>query len=130
MQEILNVHYRGLKMGPFVITSAAPEDHIELHPLMYGSILGTISAPGVIDIVKSTEEFKPRVVADIAWLLEAKLDTGAPLYVNHIINGGKPILTTDVDDAIRFSRREDAQRIADDIAIHMGVLTPTEHVWV
>jgi hypothetical protein len=70
------------------------------------------------------------VVPDIAWLLEAKLEDGAPLYLNHIVNGGKPILTTDVEDAIRFSREQDAQRIADDIKLTMGVLTPTEHVWL
>ena len=72
----------------------------------------------------------PDVIPAIAWLLEAKLEDGAPLYLNHIVNGGKPILTTDVEDAIRFSRKQDAQRIADDIKLTMGVLTPTEHVWV
>jgi hypothetical protein len=68
------------------------------------------------------------VVPEIAWLLEIKLDEN-PAYVSRVVNG-RPIFVSDVNAALRFSRKQDAESMAYDIDHGLSFLTATEHVWV
>src|ERR1035437_1129678 len=132
-QEIIKFKFQDKTLDvPFVATVNAPEDHVAIHPLMLQRVFSYVGdTHGYIDILKSEVDLQPQVGTDIAWLLGAKFDSdGAPIYLNHVINGGNAIMTTDIEDAIRFSRKQDAQRIADDIHAHFGLLTATEHVWL
>ena len=69
----------------------------------------------------------PDVIPDIAWLLEIKLDDN-PAYVSRVVNG-RPVFVSDVDAALRFSRKQDAESMKYDID-SSSILTATEHVWV
>ena len=69
----------------------------------------------------------PEVVPEIAWLLEIKLDDN-PAYVSRVVNG-RPVFVSDVDAALRFSRKQDAESMKYDID-SSSILTATEHVWV
>jgi len=76
------------------------------------------------------EEYNPNpeVVADVAWLLESVLDGAKPLYI-HRVSYGRAIYTEDVDKALRFSRKQDAESMKYDIDSSI-VLTAAEHIWL
>lgn len=70
---------------------------------------------------------EPEVVEAIGWLLELKLDD-SPAYVSRVVHR-RPIFVSDVDEALRFSRKQDAESFMYDID-GGSILTPTEHLWL
>ena len=67
---------------------------------------------------------------EIAWLLEGKESTGKTIYfrgVNDLTNH-RDTWTTDVYDALRFSRKEDAERFKQNY-FKYAECYPAEHQW-
>jgi hypothetical protein len=63
---------------------------------------------------------------NIAWLLESKFKAPQPSWWNGRPEGDGNQFTTNANEAVRFSRREDAERVA----ARMHMVRATEHKWL